>query len=426
MIIQLIRATCFPILILSILAVPERVTAQDWPQILGPQRNGVVENQSLLLDWPAEGLTRSWKKTVGQGYAGPIVQDDSVVIFHRVGKELVCERLSAATGDVIWKVSFPANYEGGGIDNDLGPKAVPLYHDGKVILYSPSGNLFCLNFEDGSTQWTRSALTEYKGREGYFGAGSSPVVAAGNVVVNVGGREAGLVAFRLSDGSESWKSVDDQASYSSPILSRDGEVVIAITRFKLVGVDARTGAVRFEAPFGKRGPTVNAAMPVLVNDHLLVTAAYQIGARWFRLAEDMNEIEEVWSNNDSYSSQFSTPVFHEGHFYGTAGREDSENGSFRCFEAKTGAVKWSVPMPVGHTLLVDGRLLHIDTRGKLHIIQTDPRKYREQYQTDLFPVPTRCLPAISNGRLFVRSNAMGPKGQLACFVIGKSSLQPGD
>ncbi len=199
---------------------------QDWPQILGPQRNGIAQNESLLETWPEGKLTRLWEKSVGQGYSGPVVQSDSVVIFHRVGEQQFCERIDAQTGKPIWKTALPATYEGGGIDSDLGPKAVPVVSNDRVILYDPTGMLYCLDFEDGAKKWERSALKDYRSREGYFGAGSTPVVISDKVIVIVGGKDAGLVAFDLASGEEVWKAVSDQASYSSPVLSPDG-----MTRF---------------------------------------------------------------------------------------------------------------------------------------------------------------------------------------------------
>lgn len=415
MITRFFGAICFTV------AVSSLVLGQDWPQILGPQRNGIIEGETLLKSWPEGNLEQLWEKSVGQGYAGPVIQDDSVVIFHRVGDKNVCERLDAQTGDEIWKVDFPAEYAGGGIDSDLGPKAVPVIFDGTVVLYDPAGMLYCLEFADGAKRWERSALKDYRGREGYFGAGSTPLVTDNKVIVNVGGRDAGLVALSLVDGEEVWNAVADQPSYSSPILSPDGETIYAVTRFKAVSVNVADGAVNFEVPFGRRGPTVNAAMPVLVGDHLFVNAAYQVGARWFQLNEEGDPTVE-WENDESFSSQYSTPVYFDGHFFGTAGREDFNNGSFRCFEAATGKVRWSKEMPVGHSILVGDQIIQIDCESRLRIIEANSEEFVELFSARLFAGPTRCIPALSRGRLFVRSNAIGQDGKLTCFVVGPKAV----
>ncbi len=60
-----------------------RVVAGDWPQILGPQRNGVAQQESLPDGWnkPPKSI---WTFDVGSGFSGVAVADGKVVVFHRV------------------------------------------------------------------------------------------------------------------------------------------------------------------------------------------------------------------------------------------------------------------------------------------------------------------------------------------------------
>jgi hypothetical protein len=75
------------------------VFAHDWPQFLGPQRNGVYTGPRLAASWPAGGPKRVWRKPVGQGFAGPVVAGDRLILFHRVGNEEVVEALDARSGN---------------------------------------------------------------------------------------------------------------------------------------------------------------------------------------------------------------------------------------------------------------------------------------------------------------------------------------
>ena len=84
----------------------------------------------------------------------------------------------------------------------------------------------------------------------------------------------------------------------------------------------------------------------------------------------------------------------------------------------TGEVKWSEPVDVGHAMKVGDQILFTSCKGEMRVINPSPEKYDEAYKSELFIVPMRCIPAISNGKLFARSNAFGPKGQLACFAVG--------
>ena len=71
--------------------------AGDWPQILGPARNGIAAADETLADeWPAEGPYTLWQREVGSGYAGVAVANKRVVLFHRVGDKEVTESLDAS------------------------------------------------------------------------------------------------------------------------------------------------------------------------------------------------------------------------------------------------------------------------------------------------------------------------------------------
>ena len=397
--------------------------ADDWSQINGPTRNGVVTDTSLFRDWESKKLQTAWSREIGQGNSGPIVVGDKLYIFHRPGEHYLLEALNKNTGAVMWQRHLPAGYTGG-VDGDLGPKSVPVFSQGKIFLLGAEGHLFCIDADNGELQWDRELLKDYRAQPGYFGVGSSPIVVDGLLVINVGGRDASVVALDINNGEEAWRTFDDDASYSSPIeIELDGiRLVVVVTRLNLVGIESLSGKVVFKTPFGKSGPTVNGAIPVLVkNDRgsfVFVSAAYGVGARWYRISND--KIETIWKNDRSFSSQYSTPVEFQRALFGTAGREDYGNGSFRCFDPSDGKVLWEqADFPVGHTFLVDSHLLVLDCKGNMHVLKANREKFERIYYSQLFDVDARSMPAVSNGLLFARSNAIAGKGILKCVVIGK-------
>jgi len=62
-----------------------RLPADDWPQMLGPTRNGIYTGAPLAETWPSSGPPIVWKRDVGQGFSGPVVAGGRVILFHRVG-----------------------------------------------------------------------------------------------------------------------------------------------------------------------------------------------------------------------------------------------------------------------------------------------------------------------------------------------------
>ena len=83
-----------------------RVVADDWPQFLGPNRNGVYLGPPLAKSWPASGPRVVWRKRVGQGFAGPVVAGIRLILFDRVADQEIVEALDARTGSPQWRYAL--------------------------------------------------------------------------------------------------------------------------------------------------------------------------------------------------------------------------------------------------------------------------------------------------------------------------------
>ncbi|MCA9051454.1 MAG: hypothetical protein KDA89_22100, partial [Planctomycetaceae bacterium] len=110
---------------IAILTTAESCVAGDWPQILGPQRDGATVGEKLLKEWPAEGPKLIWKSPVGEGFAGVAVRGDLAVVFHRIDDEEVAEGRSAANGEQLWTTHAKCDYRPT-YTSDSGPRCVPL------------------------------------------------------------------------------------------------------------------------------------------------------------------------------------------------------------------------------------------------------------------------------------------------------------
>jgi outer membrane protein assembly factor BamB len=385
--------------------------AGDWPQILGPTRNG-ISGEKLPAHFPAGGPQAAWSATAGQGYAGPAVADGRVVLFHRIGGKERVAAFDAASGKPLWATDFPAHYRGG-FNDDTGPRCVPLIHDGHVYVYGASGDCHCLEVQDGGQVWSRALGADYNAPEGYFGAGSTPILLGDKLLVDVGGKKAGIVGLNIESGDTAWTATTDEASYSSPasIVRGKQHDALFITRLNCVQIDPSTGKAATLFKFGKSGPTVNAAAPLINNGLLFVTASYGVGARCSKLAGG----EVVWADDDTLSSQYSTPVIRDGYLYGIHGREDIPPAHLRCVELKTGKVMWSEEsFGVAHPILAGDKLLLLTIEGDLVLAEASPKAYRELGRATIAKSTTRALPALSNGRIYCRS-----KDKLICIKLAE-------
>src|SRR5882672_1966618 len=98
--------------------------ATDWPQFLGPDRNGVYHGDDLADSWPKEGPANVWQKKVGQGFSGPAVAAGRLVLFHRIENKEVVECLDARDGKTVWHFDYPTAYRDD-FGFDEGPRATP-------------------------------------------------------------------------------------------------------------------------------------------------------------------------------------------------------------------------------------------------------------------------------------------------------------
>lgn len=391
--------------------------AGDWPQILGPLRNGMAAADERLADsWPAAGPRVLWRFRLGSGYAGAAVAGSRAIVFHRVDSTERVECLDAVSGKPQWKTDFAASYRGG-VDPDIGPRCVPLIAGDSVYVFGAAGDLHAVELATGKTRWSRELYADYGGDEGYFGAGSTPILLDGKLLVNVGGRGAGIVAVDARTGKTAWKASDEGASYSSPVASQVAgkERALFVTRMNCVAIDPQSGRMTTLFPFGKRGPTVNAASPQSLDGKVFATSSYGVGAILAPLAEKIQK--PLWASDETLSSQYSTPVIHNGFLYGIHGREDIGVAELRCVELASGRVRWKqANFGVANLILAGNKLLLQRADGRLSLALADPEKYRELATASIADGPTRALPALANGRLFIRSGSGG--GELLCLGVG--------
>ena len=213
----------------------------DWPQILGPNRNGIYTGPEIVPSFPRTGPPPLWKRDVGAGFAGPAVAGDRLILFHRVNNRETVEAMDANTGKTIWTFDYPTSYRDD-FGFDEGPRAVPVIAGGRVFTHGADGMLHGIDFASGKMLWSVDTRKVFEAPKGYFGVASSPVVDGTRVLVNVGGKtKGGIVAFDAASGKTLWTATSDEPSYSAPIVADiDGQHTgVFFTRTGLVA--ARSG-----------------------------------------------------------------------------------------------------------------------------------------------------------------------------------------
>jgi outer membrane protein assembly factor BamB len=385
-----------------VLFVALTLHAENWPQFLGPTRNGVSAS-SLNLKWPKEGPKVLWEMKVGEGFSAPVVAHQRLVLFHRVGDKERLDCVDAKTGKPIWQYEYPTDYEDD-FSRGNGPRATPAIAHGRVFGFGPGGMLTCVNFTNGAKIWAVDTQKEFGAGKGFFGMACSPLVESNAVLMNIGGKGADIVAFDAASGKVLWKAGRDEASYSSPVAAtiNGKRYALFLTRKFFTALDPLSGKIFFEYPWQ---PTINAsvsaATPLVIGDQVFISASYGAGAAVLEVKE--SGPEKVWSGDDILSNHYATSVHHDGFLYGFDGRQE-QGCNLRCVELKSGKMRWSQDRFGAGTITLAGKdLLVLTEKGELIAAPATPTEFKPVARAQILPYGVRAYPAIADGLFYARS-----------------------
>jgi len=383
----------------------------DWPQFLGPTRNGIYPGE-VVDHWPPGGPPVLWHKDVGAGFSGPVVSTGKLILFHRVNDHERIECMDAQTGKTLWTSEYPTGYRDA-FGFDEGPRGTPTIADGRAYTFGAEGKLHCWDLATGKKVWGVDTAAKFPVDKGFFGMACSPLVEGNLVIVNIGATGAGIVAFNKDTGEVAWKAADDEAGYASPTAAtiRGKRYLLDLTRAGLVALEPVTGKVYFHFPWRSRTrESVNAATPLVVGDEIFISASYGTGAALLRFNEAGPK--PIWSGDEILSNHYATSVIKDGFLYGYDGRQES-GPNLRCVELQSGKVRWSQDNFGGGTItLAGGKLLILTEKGELICAPASPDAFKPTARAQILSFEVRDYPAIANGRLYARS-----KDKLVCVKI---------
>ena len=187
---------------------------------------------------------------VGPGYATPLLVGERIYMYTRQGEDEVLMALSASSGEVIWRTSYPAPFDMNWATSrhGPGPKSTPAFAEGRLFTLGMSGIVTAFDAKTGRQLWQKPAPPV----EPLYHTAMSPVVDGDIVIFHVGGHDDGaLTAFDVETGDIRWSWDGDGPAYGSPmvfVLSGTRQVV-TFTQENLVGVSLATGELLWRRPF---------------------------------------------------------------------------------------------------------------------------------------------------------------------------------
>jgi outer membrane protein assembly factor BamB len=368
-----------------------RAAAADWPQWLGPERDGVWRESGLIEAFPKGGPKVLWRAPLGTGYSGPAVAGTRVYVMDWqraldadgkpapptkdgiAGKErVVC--LNAADGKTVWVHEDSCQYR---LAYPSGPRVTPLLHQGRVYTLGAMGDLRCLDAATGAMRWSKNLPEQYKAKVPFWGYAVHPLLDGDLLYTLAGGAGSCVVALNKDTGKEVWKALTtEEIGYSPPMI-----YTIAGKRQLLVwnseslnSLDPATGKVYWTQPYPTAGkphrPTVNVATVRCQGNRVFLSSVFH-GPLMLKLTADKPEVawksdrENAALTEGKLCALCPTPVLQDGCVFGV-----SFDGRLMCIDADSGEKLWESYAVLGGEA-VDCGVVFLVPQGNRFVLFTE-------------------------------------------------------
>lgn len=400
------------------------VAEADFPQFLGPRRQGIVS--ARMFDLPAEDLQPLWRIDVGEGWAGFAVAGPYAVTLEQRGDQecVCCYRL--VDGELLWLHSDQTRHRNplGGV----GPRSTPTIHADLVYTQGASGIVNCLDLHNGQLLWTRHLIEaiqwdqDSSERAISWGRASSPLLADGLCILPLGapadwqqrrfdtaplaGRS--LVALDAADGSLRWTAGDDQISYASPVRLTVGGVdqVISVNEKTLSGHRLQDGHQLWTENWpGSSIGSANCSSAIQVDaDAILIAKGYGRGSQVLELDGDETQmrVSERWSDHRLLKTKFTHACVRDRFAFGLS------DGTLQCVDLVDGRRLWDQPRGGryghGQVILVEDLLVVQTEAGEVALVAASDEAFQPLMTLAAMSSKTWNIPAVAGRHLVVRND----------------------
>ncbi len=389
--------------------------AAEWPQYLGPERNGISIETGLLDRWPDGGPKEIWRVRGGVGTSGLSITGQRLVTMLRRDGKQTAVALNARTGEHLWQTPLAPKFDHWEYDGVL---STPTLHNGVAYCLTRDSTLAALDLETGRQIWQHNLREQFGGKRGGYGAACSPLVLGNLVIVTNSSPGATIVAYDKRTGELRWKVgiKDEWAAYCSPrwLKLHGRDQIVARLANSCVGLDLETQQVLWRYPF-ECSYSCNNAQPLLWKNKLFISSPANKGCVLMEFRQrppgevPAYDVSEAWMSLGPKSvmrNYVCTSILVDDHLFGIDVSNWGPVAHFNCVDTSTGQLIWRKARfdeGVGNLIYADGKLWIITQAGELVVLRASEKQYEEIGRTRvLHDKRTRQAPSLSNGRLYLR------------------------
>ncbi len=419
--------------------------ADDWPQWMGPLRDGEWRESGIVDTLPADGPQVLWKVPLAGGYSGPAVANGKVFVMDYQRREgeptnhpnvradvkgderVLC--LDASTGKSLWVHAYDCPYH---VSYPAGPRVTPTVDGDRVYALGAEGHLNCLRVEDGQVVWSKALQEEYRVEAPTWGFCGHPLVHGNKLICLVGGNGSVAVAFDKATGKELWRSISaSESGYCPPSLIDAGgtQQLIIWDADKVNALDPESGDIYWSVPL-KPNYGMSIMAPRRAGNLLFASGIGRVAAL-IELAEDEPFGRLVWQATKAKESVYcanSTPFIDGDTIYGA----DCDEGSLIGADLKTGKRLWrTFAATTGDRRAAHGtaflvkhadRFFLFSEKGDLIIARLTPEGYEEISRAHILEATGEAFgravvwshPAFANRRMYARNDK-----EIVCVSLAK-------
>ena len=374
------------------------VTAQDWPQHRGIQRDAIIPDTQLLA-WTDVPPREIWRRPLGESFAGIAIAGERIyTLFSADGKEYL-GGFHTADGSELWRLEMGKRFD----DTwGNGARSTPTVVGDRVVALGSFGRLVCANAEDGSLIWDVVFPTMDNIEPPAFGYSPSPLVEGTLVISEVGGSASGLIAaFELETGRLAWSTESGRAGYSSPIAIGTGprRQLIFMTRSAVLALDS-AGRTLWRRPIVGGSPfDLPIATPIAVSETAVFASHRAEGGS---VLIDAERTGDGFVARDRWESRFMQTHMNAGvYFRGTL--FGFHNATLKAIAASDASLHWAKRgFGKGSLILIGKTLVVLTDEGGLVLAAAQDSEFTELGRHQVFDSRTWTPPSYAHGVLYLR------------------------
>lgn len=401
-------------------AAPLPQAGESWPRFRGADFDNIYQSSVPLIEkFPSGGPKVMWTKELGEGHAGPAIYQGAAYLldYDEEQRADVLRCFDLKTGAPIWERGYDINLK----RNHGMSRTTPAVNEKYVLTIGPMGQVMCVDRISGDFLWGLDMAREYGSEIPFWYTGQCPLLDGDEAILATGGK-ALLIGVDAQTGAVRWETPNDMGwkmSHASVMPFEFGGVKMyvysAIGGVAGIAADGPgKGAILWQTSEWNH-PVVAPSALCLPDGKIFLAAGYGAGSMVLQLRKNGEaiavEVVAEYATREGLSSEQQTPIYYDGYVYGIMPKDAGQyRNQLVCVHPDNfQEIIWSsgkiTRFGLGPYILADEKFYILDDHATLTIAKPSKTRYEQLDQIALFDGFDAWAPfAIADGFLLLRDS----------------------